>query len=309
MHRIDWIFVFLRQIWQHCDCVGVKETNDSYYCEQCHPRPYPKVVQKRCFFAVMLMSWTPLKEIPHPSPPSGEDNSRFFLTLCHNDLRVKVGDCVYLCPPKDDKKSPRKLSVKEKGREESGEGECNSNYIILRVSSLVVDPSGRKWVLGSHFLRPSETYHEPSRKFYQKEVLRSPIMDRVPIEDVKGLCCVLDPSTYCKGRPKGFKEEDVFICEMRTDRHAKSFNKIPKNNHFFVNTQSYAFDRFAQKLTIKRDYTVCRDSSDTLVVSCVVLLVSYSLTLCPTPTSRANPNPTLRQILTLNALLQKRNAY
>ena len=202
------------------------------------------------------------QEIPLPNAPQNEEATndlKFYLTLYKKDLRVKVGDCVYLCPPKDDKNSPRKMSVKERSKDESRGSDCKSNYIILRVTHLVVDKQGKKFVWGNHFLRPSETYHEPSRKFYEKEVLRSPISDRVPIEDVKGLCCVLDPSTYCKGRPKGFQEEDVYICEMRTDRHAKSFNKISKGNHYFVNTQSYAFDWFAKKLTIKRNYTVSLD--------------------------------------------------
>ncbi len=31
------------QIWQHCDCVGVKSLEGDYFCEICQPRPVPTV--------------------------------------------------------------------------------------------------------------------------------------------------------------------------------------------------------------------------------------------------------------------------
>ena len=185
----------------------------------------------------------------------GKSEYKYYLTLVSNGLRIKTGDTVYLFR-KDDDKHPNHKSLKRKPKSESLSEESKSDYIIFRVQHLMINKEGRKLVYGHHYLRPSETYHEPSRKFYVNEVLRSPLNEWVPIEEVKGLCCVLDPNTYCKGRPKGFKEEDVYICEMRTDRNAKSFNKISKQNQFFINTKSYAFDMFAKKLSIKRTYSV-----------------------------------------------------
>ena len=179
----------------------------------------------------------------------------YYLTLVSNDIRVKLGDCVYLFR-KDDGKHPNlKSSPKAKTNTDSSE-ESKSNYIIFRVTNLAIDEKGKKLLYGHHFLKPSETYHEPNRKFFVNEVLKSPLNEWVPIEEVKGLCCVLDYNTFCKGRPKGFKEEDVYICDMRTDRLAKSFNKISKSSQFQVNTKSYAFDKFPQKLSVKRTYSV-----------------------------------------------------
>jgi histone-lysine N-methyltransferase ASH1L len=36
-------------------------------------------------------------------------------------------------------------------------------------------------------------------------------------------------NTYCRGRPKGVAEEDVFICEYRLDKTAHMFYKIVRN--------------------------------------------------------------------------------
>ncbi|CAG2115250.1 unnamed protein product [Medioppia subpectinata] len=148
------------------------------------------------------------------------------------------------------------MSRKSLPKEPSG-GDRRTDYIIFRVQNLAINENGHKLLFGHHFLRPSETYHEPSRRFFDNEVLRSPLTEWVPIDEVKGICCVLDFSTYCKGRPKGFTEEDVYICEYRVDRHAKSFNRISsKTIQYPVNTKSYAFDMFETKLNIKRTYSI-----------------------------------------------------
>lgn len=42
---------------------------------------------------------------------------------------------------------------------------------------------------------------------------------------------MLDLSTFCKGRPKGFLESDVYICEYRLDKTAHLFYKISKSKY------------------------------------------------------------------------------
>jgi len=184
-------------------------------------------------------------------------NYKYYLTLTYNGLRVKTGDCVYIFRSKDNEKhSSRKTPTKERPKSETSVRDYKTDYIIFRVQNLAVNESGQKLLFGHHFLRPSETYHEPSRKFFDNEVLRSPLTEWVPIDEVKGICCVLDYNTFCKGRPKGFREEDVFVCEFRVDRHAKQFNRISsKSTQFAVNTKSYAFDMFETKLNVKRTYS------------------------------------------------------
>lgn len=64
------------------------------------------------------------------------------------------------------------------------------------------------------------------------------------------------------GRPKGVKEQDVYICDYRLDKSAHLFYKIHRNR-YPVCTKPYAFDHFPKKLTPKRDFSVsllCRDS-------------------------------------------------
>ena len=81
--------------------------------------------------------------------------------------------------------------------------------------------SGGRFAFGYHYCRPQETYHEPTRKFYTKEVMRSPLYEVVPLELVVGTCWVLDVNTYCKGRPVGANENSVYVCEYRVDKTAR----------------------------------------------------------------------------------------
>jgi histone-lysine N-methyltransferase ASH1L len=73
----------------------------------------------------------------------------------------------------------------------------------------------------------------------------------------------MDLATFCKGRPKGALEEDVYICEYRVDKKARLFDKIPKSssksnskNKFpAICTKWFAFDSFDIKLKPVRSYT------------------------------------------------------
>ena len=68
---------------------------------------------------------------------------------------------------------------------------------------------------------------------------------RVSVNEVKGICLVLNLGSYCKGRPKGVEEQDIYICEYRIDRYAKAFTKIAKK---FLSTQKVTF-----LISLKRD--------------------------------------------------------
>lgn len=126
---------------------------------------------------------------------------------------------------------------------------------IFRIEQLWKDDEGRRFAYGHHYLRPHETYHEPTRKFYQNEVMRVPLYEEVPIEMIMGRCWVLDTTTFCKGRPVDSAEEHVYICELRVDKTARSFAKVGKNQ-YPVCQKSYAFQKFEQKLKIQRNYMV-----------------------------------------------------
>lgn len=74
---------------------------------------------------------------------------------------------------------------------------------------------GQRFSFGHHYLRPHETFHEPTRKFYPNEVLKVPLYETVPLELIMGRCHVLDPNTYCKGKPIDADPQHVYICEFR----------------------------------------------------------------------------------------------
>lgn len=69
----------------------------------------------------------------------------------------------------------------------------------ISVSNLLLLDRGERFVFGHHYLRPHETYHEPTRKFYENEVVCAPLYEAVPCDLVAERCWVLDPHTYCKG--------------------------------------------------------------------------------------------------------------
>ncbi|KAK8768560.1 hypothetical protein V5799_014975 [Amblyomma americanum] len=249
--------------------MGVNGDIENYLCELCNPRE------------VNL-------EIPL-GPPVADGDPQSYLTLLKGSLQVKQGDCVYLSKFKD--KSPlkpvsqetrgdKKSSKKGEGAEgadgtepeemEEGGGKSTllrnlhgsnspisdegGNLDIFRVERLWKNERGEKFIYGHHYLRPHETFHEPTRKFYHNEVLRVPLYEILPLECVAGVCWVLDLATYCRGRPRGASEKDVYICECRVDKSARLFYKINKPR-FPVCMKSYAFDAFDAKLTPKRTYS------------------------------------------------------
>lgn len=131
--------------------------------------------------------------------------------------------------------------------------------IIIRVQHLAIIESTKQHILyGHHYLWPSETYHEPTRKFFHNEVLKSPNCEWAALEEVRSTCAVLDKTTFFKGKPRNFVPEDIFVCEFRVDRAAKQFNRVGKTGHGVqVSTKNYAFEMFETPLSLKRTYSVC----------------------------------------------------
>lgn len=72
-------------------------------------------------------------------------------------------------------------------------------YFVLLIFNRFSFNRGERFVFGHHYLRPHETYHEPTRKFYENEVVCAPLYEAVPCDLVAERCWVLDPHTYCKG--------------------------------------------------------------------------------------------------------------
>lgn len=97
------------------------------------------------------------------------------------DLQVRQGDAVYVLrdiPIKDE--SGKVLPTKKHTYETIGAidyQECD----IFRVEHLWKNELGKRFIFGHHFLRPHETFHEPSRRFYPNEVVRVSLMRWYPL--------------------------------------------------------------------------------------------------------------------------------
>uniref|UniRef100_A0A8C5PI26 ASH1 like histone lysine methyltransferase n=1 Tax=Leptobrachium leishanense TaxID=445787 RepID=A0A8C5PI26_9ANUR len=218
-------------VWQHCDCLGVTSDVGHYLCEQCDPR-------------------TVVREVPMiPCPHYAQPGFIYFICLLRDDLLLRQGDCVYLM--RDSRRTPDGQPVRQSYRLLS---HVNRDKLdIFRIEKLWKNEKGERFAFGHHYFRPHETHHSPSRRFYQNELFRVPLYEIIPLEAVVGTCCVLDLYTFCKGRPKGVKEQDVYICDYRLDKSAHLFYKIHRNR-FPVCTKTYAFDHFTKRLTPKRDF-------------------------------------------------------
>ncbi|ELU06966.1 hypothetical protein CAPTEDRAFT_176480 [Capitella teleta] len=215
------------QKWQHCDCVAASPDVEKYLCEQCHPRPMSREV---------LMK---------PQPADALPNCEYFMTLIRSEdeLQFRIGECVYVL----------RDNLNDSVDEDLPKTTEDSND-IFQIERLYKNECGERFAFGHYYIRPHETFHEATRKFFQNEVFRVPLYEIIPLESITGRCCVMDLNTYCRGRPKGVRAENVFICEYRLDKTAHMFYKIVRNR-WPINTKRYCFDHFEQRLQPKRTYS------------------------------------------------------
>ncbi|XP_068189419.1 histone-lysine N-methyltransferase ASH1L isoform X2 [Antennarius striatus] len=219
-------------VWQHFDCMRLETEAEHYLCEQCDPRPVD----------------TEVPMIPQPS--YAQAGSVYYICLLRDELLLHQGDCVYLM--RDSRRSPEGQPLRQSYRLLS---HVNRDKLdIFRIEKLWKNEKGERFAFGHHYFRPHETHHSPSRRFYQNELFRMPLYEIIPLEAVVGTCCVLDLYTFCKGRPKNVKEQDVYICDYRLDKSAHLFYKIHRNR-YPVCTKPYAFNHFPKRLTPKRDFS------------------------------------------------------
>ncbi|XP_059365225.1 histone-lysine N-methyltransferase ASH1L-like [Carassius carassius] len=219
-------------VWQHCDCMRLEADVEHYLCELCDPRPVDR-------------------EVPMvPQPSYAQSGSIYYICLLRDDLLLHQGDCVYLM--RDSRRTTEGQPVRQSYRLLS---HINRDKLdIFRIEKLWKNEKGERFAFGHHYFRPHETHHSPSRRFYHNELFRVPLYEIIPLEAVVETCCVLDLYTYCKGRPKGVKEPDVYICDYRLDKSAHLFYKIHRNR-YPVCTKPYAFNHFPKRLTPKRDFS------------------------------------------------------
>ncbi|WAR00391.1 ASH1L-like protein [Mya arenaria] len=218
-------------IWQHTDCMKVKGDEDNYLCDECEPRPIDREVE-------IVPNSDDEDEMP-------DDGNRYFMTLMRDDMQIRLGSCVYVMKENQSKR----YSYKKSG------GLNKDKMDIFRIERLWKNDKGEKFAFGHTYVRPHETFHEPNRKFFPNEVFRTPLYEIFPLDSIVGYCCVLDLLTYCKGRPKGHRDDDIYICEYRMDKTLHLFYKISPKQRIPVNTKSYCFEMYEKRLNPKRTYS------------------------------------------------------
>ena len=177
-----------------------------------------------------------------------DDHHQSYSTLTREDgFIIRINEC-YFVPKQQIKNIDVNLT--------------SPQYDILYVERLWNDDYGVGQAAGFYYIRPNETFHEPNRKFFYNEVFRFPSSnDPLPISCFVRPCYVFDIATYCKGKPisdnsSRVLSSDLFICENRVDKTARTFSRLAKSRYFAINSKTYCFDSYVEKLVVKRDYQV-----------------------------------------------------
>jgi hypothetical protein len=141
---------------------------------------------------------------------------------------------------------------------------CSSTYDIFAIERLWFDSNGVGQASGFYYRRPNDITNETQRKFHLRELIRCPSNQQiVPISAIQRPCHVLDVTTFVKGRPiseytSRLTSMDIFVCEYRTDKYARTLTRLPKSKHMSINMKSYCFNNYLEKLPMKREYHVSR---------------------------------------------------
>lgn len=125
-------------VWQHSECVQADASTPSYHCEKCVPRDVD--------YEIPMNEYT-------------EHGHRYYMTLSRDDLQLRQGDTVYVL---------RDITIPGTNKKHTYETIGKVEYTdldIFRIERLWKNrESGQRFAYGHHYLRPHETYHEPTRK-------------------------------------------------------------------------------------------------------------------------------------------------
>ncbi|CAF4674713.1 unnamed protein product [Rotaria sp. Silwood1] len=91
------------------------------------------------------------------------------------------------------------------------------------------------YLSGLQFIRPNDTYHTSTHKFYRQEVFLTQTIESIPMNKIQGLCYILHVKDYFKYQPMiddqiSFQDQDVYVCESRYNIKTKVFKKIKSWN-------------------------------------------------------------------------------
>ena len=120
------------------------------------------------------------------------------------------------------------------------------------------EKNGANSIWGAQFFRQRETFHVPTRTFYEKEVMRGDLHSAIPISSVLGKCYVMPVKDYCKVKPAGFEEKDIFVCEWKYTSKQRNWKKI-KPTAFWEAPEHIKMENRDSPLEPKRVASVFKD--------------------------------------------------
>ncbi|XP_028398159.1 LOW QUALITY PROTEIN: protein polybromo-1-like [Dendronephthya gigantea] len=104
--------------------------------------------------------------------------------------------------------------------------EDNGDRFIIGIEKMWTDKAEMKWIRGTWFYRPEQTLCDGSRKFIEKEVVRSDRKSAIKVNQIKGRCYVMHIKNYIRSKPHDFEDDDIYVCECSYNVGRKSFKKI-----------------------------------------------------------------------------------
>ncbi|CAO4361534.1 unnamed protein product [Caenorhabditis nigoni] len=250
--------------WLHIDCCqySIKEEKD-YICEFCSKTGEDRL--KRPVADIKLLQ----------QPEVRFENCIYYRSLMNRrGIQVRLNETVYVNRvfPDDHKVMLRSLREEKKGAKHKDSNKYRfpeapteklvtmnverKNARIFRVERLFVCPGNNRFVFGSFYAWPHETFADTGKVFSKREVFATSYYETLPLDEVIGRCLVVDVPTWIKGRPKvpKFKEEDVYHCDMQIGKNQRVFEKVPPKNRYPINTQPYVFEEFTTPKKVVKDF-------------------------------------------------------
>ncbi|CAH0381682.1 unnamed protein product [Bemisia tabaci] len=179
----------------------------------------------------ILVSGTPETSIEVGLTQMG-NGQKYFKALTSENCIIQTGENVYITKDNSELKLDETVATSIFGR-----ADCN----VFHIERLWRDENNDGYAFGYYFLRPHETFHEPSRRFFPNELMKSPLCETIPISRIVGHCHVLNLSSYCREKPASADLDHIFICEYRVDKGAKTFSRIPKRKACFSSDETTEF--------------------------------------------------------------------
>lgn len=98
--------------------------------------------------------------------------------------------------------------------------------IICHIARFWKDKKDDVHLTGTWYLYPEQTFHLPSRKFFEMEVFKTKTLHDHSANHILRKCMVLPWSEYRKGCPEGFSASDVFVCDFKYSDSGRQMEKM-----------------------------------------------------------------------------------